>query len=126
MAELEKELGTKLQWMAGVHEKPDAAHERNRHAHIVIRGIDDGGGDLVLGREFIRHELRRIAEELATRRLGQMSQREMDAHIARQAERQREGRENYDLGYRAKGWEDRGQGQRRNRGKAKGEGLDHG
>jgi type IV secretory pathway VirD2 relaxase len=73
MAELEKELGTKLQWMAAVHEKSDAAHALNRHAHLVIRGIDDRGGDLVIDREFIRHEMRRIAEDLATRHLGQMS-----------------------------------------------------
>lgn len=119
MAELEKALGTKLEWMAGIHEKPDEAHARNRHAHVVVRGIDDKGGDLVLDREFIRHEMRRIAEELASRHLGQMSQRELDAHIARQAERELQGRGNYDMGYRAKGWGGRA------RGKA-GEGLDHG
>ncbi|UEM07629.1 hypothetical protein JL101_032470 (plasmid) [Skermanella rosea] len=87
MAELEAALGTRLEWVAGIHEKADAAHPRNRHAHIVIRGVDDTGADLVIGREFIRHGMRRIAEELATRQLGQMSQRELDAHLARRAER---------------------------------------
>src|SRR4051812_2277483 len=39
MDEIERSLGTKLDWVAGVHEKPDATHARNQHAHIVIRGI---------------------------------------------------------------------------------------
>jgi type IV secretory pathway VirD2 relaxase len=102
MAEMEKALGTKLQWMAGIHEKADAAHALNRHVHIILRGIDDRGGDLVMDREFIKHETRRIAEELATRHLGQMSQRELDAFQARQAERQREGREDQRENYRPK------------------------
>ncbi len=100
MAEVEKALGTKLEWMAGIHEKPDLAHARNQHAHIVIRGIDQTGADLVMDRTFIRHELRRIAEELATKHLGQMSQRELDAYQARQAERQAMGQENYHSGRR--------------------------
>ena len=54
----------------------------NRHAHIVMRGIAGDGSDLVMRREFIDHEMRRIAEDLATRHMGQMSQRELDAHLA--------------------------------------------
>lgn len=111
MGEVEKALGTKLDWMAGIHEKPDATHARNQHAHIVIRGIDQKGADLVMDREFIRHEMRRIAEELATKHLGQMSQREIDAYRARQAERQAQGQENYHSGRRPK---------------AKSQGMDHG
>lgn len=100
MTEVEKATGTKLQWMAGVHEKPDAAHARNRHAHIIIRGIAEDGSDLVLEREFIKHEMRRIAEELATRHLGQMSQRELNEYTQRQAERERMGERNYNSGRR--------------------------
>ena len=100
MTEVENATGTKLQWMAGVHEKPDATHARNRHAHIIIRGITDDGSDLVMKREFIKHEMIRIAEELATRHLGQMSQRELDAYLARQAERERMGEKHYNSGRR--------------------------
>ena len=101
MAGLEKALGTRLEWMAGVHEKPDAAHSMNRHAHIVLRGIDQTGADLVMNREFIGHEMRRIAEELATRHLGQISQKELDAYQARQAEREKAGEKNYNSGRRS-------------------------
>lgn len=110
MAELERELGTQLEWMATVHEKPDAAHAANRHVHVVIRGIDDRGADLVMGREFIRHELRRIAADVATRHLGQMSQRELDALRARQDARAAAGGGNYDLGYRRRGLDGEGTG----------------
>jgi type IV secretory pathway VirD2 relaxase len=102
IAELEKALGTKLEWMAGIHEKPDAAHKLNRHAHIVLRGIDDKGSDLVMDRNFIRYEMRRIAEELATKHLGQMSQRELETVWERQAERERTGERNYNAGLRPK------------------------
>lgn len=100
MSEVEKALGTKLHWMAGAHEKPDAAHAVNRHAHIIIRGITDDGADLVIGREFIKHEFRRIAEEIATRHLGQMSEREKDDFLSRQQERARAGQQNYHSGRR--------------------------
>lgn len=98
MAELEKALGTRLSWFAGIHEKADAAHRLNRHAHIVLRGIDDRGADLVMSRDFIRYEMRRLAEDLATRHLGRMSQREFEAYQARQAGRA-DGR-TYHAGYR--------------------------
>jgi type IV secretory pathway VirD2 relaxase len=107
MVELEAALGTRLEWMAGVHEKADAAHPMNRHVHIVLRGITDDGSDLVMRREFIRHEMRRIAEDLATRYLGQMSQRDLDRHRERQAERERDGERNYHAGYRPRRGEDR-------------------
>lgn len=77
MAAYEKRLGTKLEWFAGVHEKADRTHKRNRHVHVVIRGVDDTGADLVMDRNFIKNEMIRIAEEVATRRLGSMSASEL-------------------------------------------------
>lgn len=87
VARLEGELGSKLEWFAGVHEKPDAAHKNNRHAHIVIRGMDDTGADLVMAKRFIQQDLRRVAEEVTTKRLGSMSASELEAYQRRQAER---------------------------------------
>ena len=84
VARLEVELGTKLVWFAGVHQKPDAAHKDNRHVHIVIRGMDDSGADLVITKGFIKEGLRRIAEEVTTKRLGAMSAGELEAYQKRQ------------------------------------------
>lgn len=100
MAALEKALGTKLQWMASVHEKPDATHDLNRHAHIIVRGITEDGSDLVMSRDFILHEMKRIASDIATEHLGQMSQKEVDRYMERQAERKRNGERNYNAGHR--------------------------
>ncbi|QQP94014.1 hypothetical protein IGS68_34800 (plasmid) [Skermanella sp. TT6] len=108
MAELERRLGTRLDWFAGIHEKPDATHAMNRHAHVILRGIAQDGTDLVMDREFIRFEMRRIAEDLATRHLGPMSQREMDRYMERQAQRLRDGERNYHMGRRPIRGEDRG------------------
>jgi type IV secretory pathway VirD2 relaxase len=101
VARLEGELGTELQWIAGVHEKPDAAHKNNLHAHIVIRGMDDSGADLVITRQFIKEGLRRVAEEVTTKRLGSMTASELQAY-----EQRRQGR-----------------GQQRQHSKGKGAGL---
>lgn len=100
MAQVEKELDTKLNWMASAHEKPDAAHAVNRHAHIVIRGIADDGSDLLVNREFLKHEFRRVAERLATDRLGVMGPKELERWLERQAERERNGERNYNSGWR--------------------------
>lgn len=84
MAGYEKRLGTKLEWFAGVHEKSDRGHARNRHAHVIVRGVDDTGADLVMDRQFIRREMIRIAEDVATRRLGTMTARELAEYQQRQ------------------------------------------
>ena len=40
------------------------------HTHIVIRGRDDKGGDLVIARDYISQGLRERARDLATLELG--------------------------------------------------------
>ena len=102
MSEIERTTGTKLDWVAAVHEKEDAIHPKhrpNRHAHIIIRGVADDGSNFEMSREYIRHEIRRIAEEVATRTLGQMGEKEVQEFEARQAQREREGKaRSYDYG----------------------------
>jgi type IV secretory pathway VirD2 relaxase len=84
MGRLEAELGTRLQWFAGVHQKGDAAHQNNRHAHILIRGMDDTGADLVIAKSFVKDGLRRVAEEVTTNRLGSMTASELREYQRRQ------------------------------------------
>ncbi|QQP94068.1 hypothetical protein IGS68_35240 (plasmid) [Skermanella sp. TT6] len=93
MGRMETELGTKLTWFAGVHEKPDAAHPNNRHAHVVIRGVDDTGADLVMNKGYIQHGIRAAAEEIATRRLGTMSASELVEYQRRQTRDRGQARE---------------------------------
>ncbi|GAB4531906.1 MAG: relaxase/mobilization nuclease RlxS [Amphiplicatus sp.] len=65
MAAAEKDLGTKLDWVAVNHFNTD-----HPHAHIVLRGRDERGADLVIARNYVTHGFRRRAEELATLELG--------------------------------------------------------
>src|SRR3546814_21110916 len=61
MTQVEQDLGTKLDWVAVDHfntERP--------HTHIVLRGVDDQGDNLVIARESLSPGLRERASELAT------------------------------------------------------------
>ncbi len=74
MAAVEKDLGTRLDWVAVNHFDTD-----HPHVHIVLRGKADDGQDLVIARSYITHGFRGRAEELATAILGPRS----DLEIAR-------------------------------------------
>lgn len=95
MAAAERDLGTRLEWIAAIHEKSDQAHALNRHAHVLLRGIDDRNQALRISPAYIKTGFRDRAQELATERLGPMSRRELAAyrqqaaeqHAARAAER---------------------------------------
>ncbi len=83
MAAAEKDLQTRLDWVAVNH-----FHTDHPHVHIVLRGRCDDGADLVIARSYITHGFRRRAEELATLELG--PRRELDIARARAAEVSRE------------------------------------
>jgi len=76
---MERDLGTRLEWVAAVHHNTD-----HPHVHIAVRGMDDKGGPLCIPREYIRSGLRGRAEELATDALGYRSP--ADAHEAQRRE----------------------------------------
>lgn len=76
MMQVEQDLGTKLDWVAVDHfntERP--------HTHIVLRGVDDRGDNLVIAREYISHGLRERASELVTLDLGPRTDREIEARL---------------------------------------------
>lgn len=63
--EMERDLKTKLEWMAVTHHNTD-----NPHIHLLVRGKDDAGFDLVMSRDYLSRGMRASAQELATRELG--------------------------------------------------------
>lgn len=65
MTQMEEDLGTRLDWVAVDH-----FNTGRPHTHIVVRGCDDRGRDLVIAREYISHGLRERAEALVTLDLG--------------------------------------------------------
>jgi type IV secretory pathway VirD2 relaxase len=59
------DLGTRLDWVAVDHWNTD-----NPHVHLLIRGVDDAGADLVMSRDYISRGLRSRAEDLVSIELG--------------------------------------------------------
>lgn len=77
MMQAEADLGTELDWVAVEHHNTD-----NPHVHIILRGVDDRGADLVIGRDYISQGLRGRAQDIATRELGPRRESEVDAERA--------------------------------------------
>lgn len=73
MADMARDLDTRLDWVAVDHWNTD-----NPHVHILVRGKADDGRDLVIDRDYIRAGLRGRAENLVTLELGPRTQREID------------------------------------------------
>lgn len=71
MAQIETDLGTKLEWVAIDHH--DTAHP---HVHIVVRGVDEGGKPLLIARDYIRAGIRARSQEILTRTLGHRHEHE--------------------------------------------------
>lgn len=65
MGDLERRLGTKLDWVAADHWDTD-----NPHSHILVRGVRDDGQALVIPRQVVSREIRERAQKIVTRVLG--------------------------------------------------------
>lgn len=84
MARMEGDLGTRLDWIAVDHWDTD-----NPHSHVVLRGKDHTGADLVIARDYIRHGMRQRASALATEWLGPRTQREIESAMSREVAQER-------------------------------------
>ena len=70
--QMEADLGTRLDWIAVDHWNTD-----NPHVHLLVRGVDESGADLVVSRDYISRGLRSRAEELVSIELGPRSEHEI-------------------------------------------------
>ncbi len=84
MADMTHDLGTRLDWVAVDHWNTD-----NPHVHILVRGRDDAGKDIVIDRDYIRAGLRSRAVERVTVELGPRSERDIALSIAREVDAER-------------------------------------
>ena len=84
MARMEADLGSKLDWVAVDHWDTD-----NPHSHVVLRGVDETGRDLIIARDYISHGLRGRASELATDMLGPQTELEMRERMTREVGQER-------------------------------------
>jgi type IV secretory pathway VirD2 relaxase len=83
VAGMEQDLGTRLEWVAIDHHNTDDAH-----IHLLIRGIRDDGQVLQLDRDYIRHGIRELSQELIERELGKRLEHEVLLSRGRTIERE--------------------------------------
>jgi type IV secretory pathway VirD2 relaxase len=84
MRQMEQDLDTELDWVAVDH-----FNTGHPHTHIVIRGRDDQGRDLVMARDYIGHGVRARAQSLVTLELGPETEMERLQKLMNEAEHER-------------------------------------
>ncbi|ALR19264.1 relaxase/mobilization nuclease RlxS [Sphingobium baderi] len=84
MTQMEQDLGTKLDWVAVDH-----FNTGHPHSHIVVRGKDERGRDLVIGREYLTGGIRERAAELVSLDLGPRTDMEISDRLHREMEQER-------------------------------------
>ncbi|HCF6031103.1 TPA: relaxase/mobilization nuclease and DUF3363 domain-containing protein [Pseudomonas aeruginosa] len=84
MNRMEADLGTRLDWVAVDHWSTD-----NPHTHLIVRGRDDTGRDLVIAGDYIAHGFRHRAAELATEWLGPRTELEIQQTWQREVKQER-------------------------------------
>jgi type IV secretory pathway VirD2 relaxase len=84
MAQMEKDLGTKLDWVAVDHWNTE-----HPHVHVILRGRADDGNDLVIARDYIKEGMRNRAQDLITQELGQRTDLDIRRALAAQVEAER-------------------------------------
>ncbi|MER9598178.1 relaxase/mobilization nuclease RlxS [Mesorhizobium sp. M0244] len=84
MAQMEEDLGTRLDWVAVDH-----FNTGHPHTHIIVRGRDDRGENLVIARDYISSGIRERAAELVSLDLGPRTDREIEQRLRQEMERER-------------------------------------
>jgi type IV secretory pathway VirD2 relaxase len=84
MQDVERDLGTRLDWVAVDHWNTD-----NPHVHVLIRGRADDGQDLVISRDYISRGFRDRAAECVTVELGPRSEHDIRTALEREVEAER-------------------------------------
>jgi type IV secretory pathway VirD2 relaxase len=84
MSQVEKDLGTKLDWVGVDHWNTD-----NPHVHVILRGRADDGKDLVIARDYISEGMRARAQDLVTQELGPRTDLDIRRSLDNQIEAER-------------------------------------
>ena len=84
MTQMEDDLGTKLDWVAADHR--DTGHP---HSHIMLRGKDDRGENLIIAREYIAHGFRERASAIVSLDLGPRTDLEVEERLRHDVSQER-------------------------------------
>ena len=81
---MEAEIVTRMDSLADEHSKT-----HNTHTHLIVRGRDDTGKDLIIAGDYIADGFRHRAAELATEWLGPRTELEIQQTLRREVEQER-------------------------------------
>lgn len=84
VGQMEKDLGTRLDWVAVDHWNTE-----HPHVHLIVRGVRDDGENLVIARDYIKEGMRDRARDLITQVLGPRTDRDIRTMLERQIEAER-------------------------------------
>lgn len=84
MSQMERDLGTELDWVAVDHYNTD-----HPHTHIIVRGVADDGKDLIIARDYMASGFRERASELMTDELGPRQDHEIQTALRREVSQDR-------------------------------------
>jgi type IV secretory pathway VirD2 relaxase len=76
MGQVEEDLGTPLDWVAVDH-----YNTGHPHSHVIVRGRDDRGKDLIIAREYLSQGMRERAAEIVTLDLGPRTDFEIQSRL---------------------------------------------
>jgi len=82
--QMEKDLGTRLDWVAVDHWNTE-----HPHVHLIVRGVRDDGENLVISRDYIKEGMRDRARDLVTQELGPRTDLEIRRTLERQIDAER-------------------------------------
>ncbi|GAA5542262.1 DUF3363 domain-containing protein [Brucella sp. NBRC 113783] len=84
MAQVETDLGTKLDWVAVNHH--NTGHP---HVHLIVRGKDDLGENLVINGDYLANGIRERASDLALLELGPVTEIEQSRKLSAEVDQDR-------------------------------------
>jgi type IV secretory pathway VirD2 relaxase len=84
MRQMENDLGTTLDWVAVDH-----FNTGHPHTHILVRGKDDQGRDLVIARNYMSRGMRERAAEIVSLDLGPRTDLEIENRLRREIDQDR-------------------------------------
>lgn len=84
MVQIETDLGTKLDWVAVNHH--NTGHP---HVHVIVRGKDELGENLVINGDYLANGLRERASELTTLELGPATEIEQSRKLSAEVDQDR-------------------------------------
>jgi len=84
MQQMEEDLGTRLEWVAVDH-----FNTGHPHSHVLLRGVDEQGKDLILARDYLACGIRERAGEILDFDLGPRTDREIEGRLRAEIDQER-------------------------------------